>query len=587
MDLSVDARRTGFETHLVINTPAALAAMSAAGSGQVSWQIPVKTKGLTARANADGSVSFVDGAGTVASSVAAPVAWDAAVDARSGNRVNESPVRMTVAQRGKGRAVLTLTPDQGWLVDPARVFPITIDPTYASGSIGTTFDTYVSSAYPTSTYSTATELRVGTYNGGGDVYRSFLTFPITALRGLDVVSANVSLYEFYSWSCTAYPFYVHTANGTTSATTWNTQPAPIAQWGSLTTARGYSSSCAEGRVSVPITGLAQTWSKVTTYNDSAIRLSASETDNYGWKKFYSLESSQDPYVTYTYNRRPNIAAAPTMSNGVTYNGSTYVAYGSTTVTSTATDPDGSTVQQTFEVHNDTTGSAASKISSCVTSFAASGARASCNPSPSLPDNATLYVRSAVMDDRNLWNGNWSPWTTFKTALSKPAAPSVSCPGYPNGSWSTTSPTSDVACTVTVPAASGANNQPVRVYVYVDGATTPTIVISTNQTAGTFGGISVPKRDGGHSVTVMSATASTWSSDKVTTSFGWGNTSLNTPTAGTTSTGMFTASATAKPQGNATGVSATVQWRKSGAASDTADWSTGTAAPSPHRLTPAS
>jgi hypothetical protein len=35
-----------------------------------------------------------------------------------------------------------------------------------------------------------------------------------------------------------------------------------------------------------------------------MRLSASETDSYGWKKFYSVESSQDPYITFTYNRKP-------------------------------------------------------------------------------------------------------------------------------------------------------------------------------------------------------------------------------------------------------------------------------------------
>jgi hypothetical protein len=180
VDLVVHALRSGFESDLVIKTAAARDELvtKTAGKG-VSFSFPVKTRGLTARAESDGSVSFVDAKGTVVSRFAAPMAWDATVDPRSGNPVNLSPVAMSVTQHGKGQAMLTLTPDAGWLASSERTFPITIDPTYASGSnVATTFDTYVSSAYPTTTYSTATELRVGTYNGGADKYRSFLTFPL-------------------------------------------------------------------------------------------------------------------------------------------------------------------------------------------------------------------------------------------------------------------------------------------------------------------------------------------------------------------------------------------------------------------------
>ena len=142
----------------------------------------------------------------VAPRVAATKAWDAVVDPRSGEHTSTAPVKLSVLQQGKGKAVVTMTPDQGWLADPTRVFPITIDPTYASANVTTSFDIYVSSLYPTATYSTSTELRVGTY-GSGDKYRSFLSFPLASFGGKDTVSASLSLYEFYSWSCTAKPFY--------------------------------------------------------------------------------------------------------------------------------------------------------------------------------------------------------------------------------------------------------------------------------------------------------------------------------------------------------------------------------------------
>jgi hypothetical protein len=61
VDLVVESRRTGFEQLLVVKTPQALAALQAqAGDSGVSWQLPLRTKGLTARVEADGSVSFVD-----------------------------------------------------------------------------------------------------------------------------------------------------------------------------------------------------------------------------------------------------------------------------------------------------------------------------------------------------------------------------------------------------------------------------------------------------------------------------------------------------------------------------------------------
>ena len=146
----VESRRSGFEQLTVIRDEAALDALvAAAGGGDVSWSLPVKTKGLTARAENDGSVSFVDAKGVVVSRFATPIAWDGKVDERSGEKVNASPVGVSVAQKGKGQAVLTLTPDRGWLRDPARVFPITVDPTYATGAnTYPLFDAYVQRGTP-------------------------------------------------------------------------------------------------------------------------------------------------------------------------------------------------------------------------------------------------------------------------------------------------------------------------------------------------------------------------------------------------------------------------------------------------------
>lgn len=110
VDLVVDALRTGYEQSMVIKTPAALAGLSAGGAA-VSWSLPTKTKGLTAHPEPDGSVSFVDAKNEVTSRLAAPKAWDAVVDPKSGEHTSTAPVKLTVAQKGEGKAVVTMTPD--------------------------------------------------------------------------------------------------------------------------------------------------------------------------------------------------------------------------------------------------------------------------------------------------------------------------------------------------------------------------------------------------------------------------------------------------------------------------------------------
>ena len=123
----IEARRRGFEQNFVIK---------AAPSGPVSWDIPVRTKGLSAKAESDGSVSFVDDKGKVVSAIPAPSAWDAKVDPASKDHLNVSAVKLTVTQKSKGRAVLTVTPDASWLGAKGRLFPVTVDPAYGNVSAG-------------------------------------------------------------------------------------------------------------------------------------------------------------------------------------------------------------------------------------------------------------------------------------------------------------------------------------------------------------------------------------------------------------------------------------------------------------------
>jgi RHS repeat-associated protein len=578
VDLVVQALRTGYEQSFVIRDAAALSALQAtAGDGvAVSWSLPVKTKGLTARAETDGSVSFVDAKSVVRSVLKAPAAWDAEVDPRSGEHASTSPVKLSVAQRGSGKALLTITPDQAWLGDPARVFPVTIDPVYASALLTPNFDTFVQTGYTTD-QSSSTELKVGTYDGGVNVARSFLNFPLATIAGKQVKSAYLSLAETWSYSCSPRAFNVYSAAVATAGARWTAQPVIYPTvYGSLSVAKGFSSSCPNGRVTIPITSFVQAMAGTVSTTDGVALKAASESDSYGWKRFGSLESTAPPFISYTYNRKPNAATAPTVAPVGTYGGVSYSSTPQPVVSSTATDPDGDTVSMTTEAHSSTTASAATLKASCATPMVASGATGSCTLSPALADNTTVYLRTAVKD-AGLWNGTWSPWKTLKTAQAVPAAPTVTCPGHVEGSWTDTLPPAALSCTIATTTAAG-NNAPVTVFYSIDGAAPVTKAVAQAPTSFT---VTVPNTAGAHKVEAWGQSASLKATSHKVLQFGYGAAGLTVPAASprVTTTGAIKIAAGGPPKGASALPTAKVRWRAAGSGSDElVGWNDATSAP---------
>ncbi|MEU4681427.1 DNRLRE domain-containing protein [Micromonospora sp. NPDC023737] len=101
-----------------------------APAGPVSWTFTLDTAGLTARQREDGSIAFVRaGGGEPVFVMPAPFMYDDKDDKDSPHgKVWSEKVTQKVAQSG-GRSTITVTPDAGWLADPARVYPVVVDPT--------------------------------------------------------------------------------------------------------------------------------------------------------------------------------------------------------------------------------------------------------------------------------------------------------------------------------------------------------------------------------------------------------------------------------------------------------------------------
>jgi RHS repeat-associated protein len=604
VDMVVEARRSGFEQSFVVRTTP---------TAGMSWDIPLRTKGLTVRQEADGSISFVRdpfksetdaaaraavavdkakgktakaqakaaakaaadaAAPVVVSTIPAPMAWDGAIDPHTGDHANTSPVKMTVTQKDKNHAVLTLTPDAAWLTSKDRVLPITVDPTYTGTNIAPSYDAFVQQGYSTDQSSDA-ELKLGN-NGSGQVARSFIRFPSANVLGKQIISADLHLYETHSWSCSTRSWEVWNTGVAGTTSTWTNQPTWISpKITSTTTTKGYSSSCAAGWISLNIQSAVQAWANDSGSPHNSIGLRATdETDSYGWKKFSSANGSNPPYVSFTYDTAPSQATQPTMypvnvwapqGGGASwYTNDTTPAF-----STTATDGDLNPLTYTYEIHTSQSMTPANQVASC-TVTAASGATATCSSTPALPDGGPYWVR-AKPTDGSYAAAAWSPMSGFYVASATPVAPTISCPGYADNSWTTTVPAS-VSCTITTSGSSSGINAAAYVDVIIDSGSPVRYSLTTQ---GGTKSVSMPVTQGVHTIKAAAETpAGTPSPYSAIYQFGYGSAGLTAPAVAPriTTAGSVKINAGGPPKGSSALPTATLKWRVSGSAADaTTGW----------------
>ena len=294
-DLTVQALRQGFEQSVVLK--------SAPAAGY-TVTLPVTANGLKARQLADASVQLIDASGKVASVIGAPSMWDTQVNAKSLEHAHTGKVTMSVTQSGD-TVYLKLTPDAAFLSGSATAYPVTIDPIV---SLSTVLDTFVQNTIATSQYA-STDLKLGTWNAGGEVARSFLQFPVDALVNSKVLSSSLKLFEYWSSNCTQNSWQLWTTGVADTTTRWTTQPTWETWYATSAMTAGYPASCggavAPGWVSVDTTTQLQYGADHGyTYQSMGIK-AASETDSNSWKRFYSANAATNvPYLSVTYNTYP-------------------------------------------------------------------------------------------------------------------------------------------------------------------------------------------------------------------------------------------------------------------------------------------
>ena len=310
VDLVLEATRVGFEYFLVVKSRAAAAQVAA-------LELPWRAQGLSAEHRTDGSIDLLDGSGDVVAWAPAAEMWDARVSQRSGDPVAKADVDVTIEQRsqtlamaeldGGARASTSLrmrvVPDAEFMTDADTVYPVTIDPPVTEK---VDFDAFTQNSY-TSDQSGATQLKLGYVVDGGSYYaRSHLRFDnLSGYAGAKVVSATLYLWNWHSYSCTPNNWQAWRTDPVTSSVRWTKPPTRRNKNGTSALTKGYSSSCGDGWVTNNVKEGFETAFK-SSWSSLSLEIAAESTaSQLSWKKFDSMEASNDPYVSLDYNRPPN------------------------------------------------------------------------------------------------------------------------------------------------------------------------------------------------------------------------------------------------------------------------------------------
>jgi RHS repeat-associated protein len=148
------------------------------------WQ--VDAPGLELSIDELGQILFTDAMGAVHFVVPAPVMWDSS-GVSEVREPESSPVTTTVASDGE-EWVLTMAPSYAWLSDPARVYPVSVDPTVQNGYTTTNRVAYKSDGVTATSYN-----NVGNPSqSNGALWRTVIYYPYANLFGKQVLATQLA-----------------------------------------------------------------------------------------------------------------------------------------------------------------------------------------------------------------------------------------------------------------------------------------------------------------------------------------------------------------------------------------------------------
>lgn len=290
VDLQYVVNLSGVKENLIINNH----------TDQNTFSFEVTSNNLEPKLEQNNSLGLYDSkTGQEVFAIPTPFAEDA-------NGVFSGDVSYSIQQEGQDKFILTVNVSKSYLDSPDRKFPVVVDPSTDTLS-GTTYDSYVMSAYPGNNYVYTSEERAGWTSSTG-VVRSYMKFTLPSLSGYIVSSATLNLYEFTgATSSAAIEAHEIISNWSDTSITWNNRPNyNDINLGTNTVnqAKWYSWN---------VSDLVTAWYAGRTNNGIMIK---EDSENDYYRKFYSSEaSSGKPYILINYSVAP-VPTVNAVSDGV-------------------------------------------------------------------------------------------------------------------------------------------------------------------------------------------------------------------------------------------------------------------------------
>ena len=284
-DLTLSPTTTGLKEALVLHS----------ASAQSSWTFPLSLNGLRAELAKDGSIQLINTAGAIMASIPQAYAYDSKIDPRSGDPATTYAVAYSIVTVN-GAPALRMSLDSAWLRNPARQFPVTVDPSFWD-TPASTYTMYDSGQTNNDIdHSMEMSIKIGSFNSGGVVADSLLKFPTDLDNsGVQVNSAYLSLFDTWASICTAQRFDVAPITQAWTVSGPKNYPGPSygASIGNVTPS--VPDACANRAanrevgdwVAVNLAPAAlQAWANGTS-PDYGLAVYASTTDANHWKQFDS------------------------------------------------------------------------------------------------------------------------------------------------------------------------------------------------------------------------------------------------------------------------------------------------------------
>lgn len=268
---------------------------------------PLQLKGLTASIDAGGDVVYRDQAGVERARTPHGYMYDSNVDPRSDEPATSLGVDFSLIPYGRGGTALVVTLDRAWLDDPGRQYPVVVDPEFVANTEYD--DTYVMKNF-TRNNSADPELKVGTYDGGAHIGRSYLHFNTDPIRGKVIHWGRLDIAESHSWNCGAAaptPYRVVQGWWGETMTGWPGAAYDVPAGGVLTPSGG---TCPNRIFSADMNGASANWASGAWTNLGIALIAPSEGDNNYYKKFKSLETGAPPALHVGWTEPATVPSAP-------------------------------------------------------------------------------------------------------------------------------------------------------------------------------------------------------------------------------------------------------------------------------------